>query len=369
MRIMILDKDFEVIGAVGLFTSLIWTRRYYDVGIYELHIPADFFSLIQKGKYLFRNDRAELGVIREVNYAQSDKGQRTAYCKGYFAESLLNDRIIPLTYTKTGTPEAISRDMVNQYVINPADSGRKIPHIALGESHGLGSSVSFQSTGDQLGDKMYEIEKTQEMSHRLAYDYQSNTLTFECWKGLDRRDTQSVNSWAVFSDSFYNVKNVTYDKDDSSYANFAYVAGAGEGTARTVVEVDGRTDSSEERREIYVDARDLQKTYTDDDGNEKTYSDSEYLALLKQRGLEKLSEYSIVETVNSDVDAEANLVYRKDFDLGDLCTYQNTQMNIECTKRITEVQEVYEGSKQTLNITFGTDTTTSITKLIKREVT
>lgn len=368
MRIMILDENFEVIGNVGIFNSLIWTRRYYDVGLFELHFPADYFALVQQGKYLFRNDRTELGVIRERNYDQSDKGQRTAYCKGYFAESLLNDRIIPLTYNKTGTPEAISRDLMNKNIISPSDSGRKFPHIVLGAEKGLGTSIAFQSTGDTMGEKMYSIEQTQEMSHRLVYDYRANTLTFEVWKGLDRTDSQEVNSWAIFADAYYNVKNVTYDRDESSFANYAYVAGEGEGTARTIVEVDGRTDKSEERREIYVDARDLQRKYTDDAGTERTYSESDYLALLRQRGLEKLAEYSIVETVNSDIDAEANLVYRKDFDLGDLCTYQNTEMQIECTKRITEVQEVYEGSKQTLNITFGTDSSTSITKLIKREV-
>lgn len=368
MRIMILDENFETLGVVGVFNSLIWTRRYYEAGAFELHFPASYFNLIQQGKYLFRNDRKELGVIRNPEYEQSDKGQRTAYCKGYFAESLLDNRIIPVTYNKTGTPEDISRDLINKNFINPSDSGRKFPHVVLGKAKGIGTSVSFQSTGDTMGEKMYSIEQTQEMSHRLAYDYKANTLTFEVWKGLDRRDTQDINSWAVFSDSFYNVKNVTYERNDADFRNYAYVAGEGEGTARTVVEVDGRTDLSEERREIYVDARDLRSTYTDDAGTEHTYSVSEYKSLLYQRGLEKLSEYSIIETVNSDVDAGANLVYMTDFDLGDLCTYQNKEMGIECAKRITEIQEVYEGSKQTLNVTFGTDSSTSITKLIRREV-
>jgi hypothetical protein len=83
--------------------------------------------------------------------------------------------------------------------------------------------------------------------------------------------------------------------------------------------------------------------------------------------LEKLAEYEKVETVNSDVDPDANLVYMTDFDLGDLCTYRYTDVGIETTKRITEIQEVYEGSKQTLSVVFGNDMATSITKIIKRE--
>ena len=165
------------------------------------------------------------------------------------------------------------------------------------------------------------------------------------------------------------MKNAQYNRDVSSFKNFAYVAGEGEGSARTVVTVDMRTSSEEERRELYVDARDLQSTYTDDDGNERTYSASQYKQMLRQRGLEKLAEYEVLEVVNSDVDPNANLVYGVDFDLGDLCTYRYTDVNIECTKRITEIQEVFEGSKHTLSVVFGAEGTTSITKLIKREVT
>ena len=69
-----------------------------------------------------------------------------------------------------------------------------------------------------------------------------------------------------------------------------------------------------------------------------------------------------------DVDPNANLTYGVDFDLGDLCTYRYADVGIETTKRITEIQEVYEGSKQTLSVVFGNDQMTSITKIIQREV-
>lgn len=367
MNLMILDENFELLGAVGVFNTLIWTRRYYAAGVFELHAPAEFFPLMNEGRYLYRSDREELGLIREVNFNRDEKGARTAYCKGYFCEELLNNRVIDLQTALSGTPESIGRALVNKYLINPTDAGRRIPQIRLGAVSGVGSSVTVKMTGDNVGDKLFEIEQTQELSHRLRYDYLTNALTFEVWKGKDRTDAQSVNSWAIFSDSFYNVKNAQYDRDESSCKNYAYVAGEGEGTARTIVIVDIRTSSQEERRELYVDARDLQSTYYDDAGTEKKYTAAQYRELLRQRGLEKLAEYEKVETVNSDVDPAANLIYGTDFDLGDLCTYRYTDVNIECTKRITEIQEVYEGSKQTLSVTFGTDGLTSITKLIKRE--
>lgn len=215
------------------------------------------------GRYLYRNDRDELGVIREVNFAKDAKGTRTAYCKGYFSEELLNGRVLNTQISLTGTPEVIGRKMVERYVINPTDAGRKISQVKLGEPKGIGASVTVTATGDNLGDKLYEIEKTQELSHRLRYDYLNNDLIFEVWKGKNRTDDQTENSWAIFSDSFYNVKNAVYDRDESEYKNFAYVAGEGEAPPVSSWRWILRSSADEERRELYVDARDLQSTYQD----------------------------------------------------------------------------------------------------------
>lgn len=367
MNLIILDQNFDTLGVISVFNTLLWDRRYYAAGLFELYTPAEFFELMNTGRYLYRSDRTDLGVIREVNFARDAKGARTAYCKGYFAEELLSDRVLNTQVNITGTPEAIARQLVQKFAINPTDANRKIQHLRLGALKGLGSSITVTATGNKLGEKLFDIEKTQELSHRLVYDYQTNELTFEVWQGKDRTDAQDVNSWAIFSDSFYNVKNAVYDRDESDCKNFAYVAGEGEGAARIIVEVDIRSSPDVERRELYVDARDLQSTYTDDGGTEHTYTAAQYRELLRQRGLEKLAEYEKVETVNSDVDPDANLIYMTDFDLGDLCTYRYTDVGIETIKRITEIQEVYEGSKQTLSVVFGNDMATSITKIIKRE--
>lgn len=268
MQFIILDKDFQTTGSIGVFNTLLWYRRYYSPGIFELHVPAGYFDLINSGRYLYRNDRTELGVIREVNFMRGEKGEKTAYCKGYFAEHLLNNNVICPTFSRTGTPETLARAVVEQYIINPASAARKIRNIRLGTVRGGGSSITLQNTGDHVGDRLYDTLKTQEMSQRLVFDYLENSLTYEVWQGLDRRDSQDKNSWAIFSDSFRNIKNAQYDRDESDHRNFAYVAGEGEGSVREIVEVDIRQGSDEERRELWVDARDLQQhsdtvNYTD----------------------------------------------------------------------------------------------------------
>lgn len=362
MELIVLDENFDIIGPVPLFRTLIWVRRYQQLGCFELHVSKDYFPLLNAGRYLYRNDAAELGVIDEVNYSQDENGVRQAYGKGNFAESLLASRVIETTMTLKGNVEMAMRGLVERTAISPSDADRKIMHLRLGELSGISGSLDTQVTGDNLSDKLYEIGNVQEISHRVRYDYLTNDLVFEVWQGKDRRDSQEVNSWAIFSNSFYNIRNVVYNRNNSSYRNFAYVAGAGEGSEREIVTVDLRQ-PGEERKELWVDARDLQQK----DGESGQIPPDIYEEQLRQRGREKLAEYRKVETVNSGVDARANLVYKKDFDLGDYCTYINTEIGVTTDKRITEIMETYEGGKEQLAVTFGNDEILTVRQLIRRE--
>ena len=363
MRLIVLDENFDTIGSIPLFRALLWLRRYNQPGCFELYVSKDFFNMLDSGRYLYRNDANELGVIGEVNYSQDENGDREAYAKGYFAEILLHDRVIEKTVTLTGNIETVMRGLVARKAISPEDGERAVKHLRLGSVSGLPEVLEIQVTGDNLGEKLYDIGNAHEVSHRIRYDYLTNDLVFEVWQGKDRRDTQEVNSWAVFSNSFYNIRNVTYNRNTSSYKNFAYVAGDGEGTGRVVITVDLRQ-PGEERKELYVDARDLQQ----EDGDGNRIPDEVYRAQLVQRGKEKLSEFRKVETVSIGIDPNANLVYKTDFDLGDYCTYINTEIGIATDQRITEVMETYEGGAMELSVTFGTDETSTIKQLIKREV-
>lgn len=376
MNLYLLDKNYDLLGEVEAPRSFIWTRRYYEHGTFELHCNPKYFDMINSAKYLYRNDRDEIAVIHGVYYTSNESGVE-AYCTGTLGESILDDRVIDKPFKQYGTPEEICRELVNTYVCEPDIAARKIPHVSLGEVLGSGEKVQKQVTGDPVGHACYEIEKTQEMSHRLRYDFQTNDLFFEVWQGKDRRESQTENSWAIFSKEFRNIKTVEYTRSSLDYANVAYVAGEGEGIDRKVVEVDIRTDPEEERREIYVDARDLQNAHENTEPYEDgvlsldpsyQYTEEEYEELLRQRGLEKLAERLMIENMTGDLASTDNLVYLKDFDLGDYGTFKYEDIGIEIDARITEIIETYENTAMNLTITFGQDTVTSIRRLIKQEV-
>ena len=131
IELTFMDKDYQVQGFLDQFTSLVWTRRYYDIGEFELHAPLADFPLLKQSRFVWSKDFSEVGVIEEYGYTRNDG---TAYCKGRFLESLLASRTIDKVGTQNGTPDAVAMELVRKFAVEPDDPSRKIGGLYLGES-------------------------------------------------------------------------------------------------------------------------------------------------------------------------------------------------------------------------------------------
>lgn len=344
MELIMLDKNFVPCGIIDTFSSLTWTRKYYDVGNFILQITVEDYMKIKNAQYIFSNYFDETAKIESMQYINGTDG-RKVQLSGRFLEVLLYDRVINSTQNLTDTTENNCRKLVNNFAINPSVSSRKINKIKLGKVNGLGKKYLMQVTGDNLMEELYTLAKQDELSIKLYYNYVNDEIIFEVWQGKDRTDNQSENTFAIFSQNFENILNDNYSLDNTKYKNFAYVYGEGEGNERFLIEVDKT--NGEDRKELYVDARDLQK---DDD-----MTLDEYKEALRNRGIEKLTDYNKVETADYAIDPFSNLIYRKDFDLGDICTYKNEELGILVDNRIVEISEVFENGNKKIDVVFGDD--------------
>lgn len=344
MDLLLLDKDFQICGIIDDFSSLAWNRKYYECGNFTLQTQISEFNNIKVAKYLFCKDLVETGKIEAINIRESE---HIVECSGRFLESILANRVIDTTKSfKNKITEDIVRSLISDLAIS--STTRKIDKLVLGTRQGLGTSRTMQMTGDVLLDKIYKLCKEDELSIRVKYDFDNDELIAEVWQGLDRRDSQNVNTWAIFSKNFENVTDAQYNIDETKYKNFAYVEGELTDTegnkTRTGTTVD-RIKTGEERLELYVDARDLQK--------DEDTTDTEYMEMLKERGIEKLNENNKVEKASFSIDPYSNLIYKKDFDLGDLVIYKNDELGFNIENRIVGISEVYENGNRIIDITFG----------------
>jgi len=346
MELLLLDKDFEICGMVDDFSSFVWNRKYYECGDFSLQTSINNRKQFENAKYIYSKDFLQTAILETLNIKQSTQGIDIIRT-GRFLESKLFQRVIDKTqYFKNSTTEDIVRSLVDTFVIHAGI--RSIPNIGLGERKGLGRIRTMQMTGDNLLTKIYELCKEDELSIKLWYDFDHNKMIFDVWQGVDRVDTQNQNTWAIFSRNFENIVNEEYATDITKYCNFAYVDGEeNKQTGNRVTQTVNRIKQKEERIELYVDARDLQK--------DENMTDEEYKQILMERGIEKLNENNKIETANFSIDPVSNLVYKKDFDLGDKVVYKNHELGLNLENRIIGISEAYENGNQTIDITFGED--------------
>ena len=90
------------------------------------------------------------------------------------------------------------------------------------------------------------------------------------------------------------------------------------------------------RRELYVDARDIQSEYYDDNGEQQTVPDDEYNEQLKERGTEKLLDYKFDRQFEAELESVQSFIYGQDFFMGDIVQVE-TEYGIASRMRIVEL--------------------------------
>lgn len=344
MDFYILDQDFNDIDIVQNAESLVWKKCYCDPGSFEIYTIAstENINLLQIGRYITRLDDDMVGVIEKINIQKDDDGRNMLLVSGRCAKSLFARRIIQPQQTFSGTVWNRMYWMIYRNAAEPSAEYRRIPSISISDvDPGIkGLSDKTQHTGTNLMDAVIELLAANDLGWKVTRS--SSTLHVTLVAGTDRSVNQTENEPVVFSDGLDNLLSSDYEKDMTGYANVAHIAGEGEGSSRVWAGIDitgGQTGiSGLDRYELFVDARDLQKTSTDDSGSETTMTDAEYYAQLQARGLEKLKDKQYTESFEGEADWGA-YKYRIDYDVGDIVTIRN-QFGLSADIRIVAVEEI-----------------------------
>ncbi len=136
---------------------------------------------------------------------------------------------------------------------------------------------------------------------------------------------------------------IGYTESQTDYKNVAYLAGQGEGKDREVV-IMGNEITGFDRRELFVDARDIQE------------------GSLEDRGKLKLADYKQVKSFEATVEAAD---YREKWDLGDYVTIEDDKTGIREDRQIIEVQEIFEDGCYYVEPTMG-EPIKSVKKILKK---
>lgn len=350
------DTTFENIGEVNQYDSLIWPDKFNGYASFELWAPIteENSEYFKKGNILWcGGDNA--AVVEIIKSTIDDKGTKIFNVKGRTLEMFLTTRIVWGTYNASNKYASTAMyEIVNQNCINPSNANRKIPYLECAEDKSVGDKISIQKTGGEVYTILNTIAASSDIGFNVLFRPKEKKLIFEVVAGVDRTIEQSAVDPVEFSTDLEDILSSSYYTNDQDKKSVALVMGEGEGTSRKSKISGDNTTKGFGRRELYVDARDIQSESVNEDGTTTTLTPAEYDAALVNRGDDKLAECKTTETFEAQIRVFGDVQYEfgKDYQKGDKVTVRDRQLNVVVSARITEVEQDFD-DEYALVLTFG----------------
>ncbi len=343
----------ERVGVLQHENAVQWLENYQSPGEVKIdaQATADNLEKLIDGNRIYNPDTDTVARICHVDTVQSES-EDLITARANITSKLLSDRVVMATENVTLVEPAM-------YAIYERNR-RELP-IALGDQDGYTESTDTEITWGSVLDAEKKLAEASGLGFKVLFDPQSGAETFKVYKGVDRSLDTSPDYVGYFGTDIGNIRNVSVASGSTDFKNVAVVAGAGEGAAREVRIVSLGDVSGENRRELYVDARDLQREYQvaiptgeyDAKGNPeytyeaRTYTDAEYYALLDARGLEKLAECLRTFAITCTI-TQSNILYGVDYFLGDRMPVKLPEYGVNASARIASVTMIYEPEGATI---------------------
>jgi hypothetical protein len=341
-----MDEDLKQRDVVDVFKSLIWTKRYFTYGEFELYLPASeqITDTLDNCPYVCRDDDDTIMIVENYEIQTDAENGDYYIVTGRSAESVLTRRI---AWEQTNLNEEDAAEgvyiLLENNVTDPTDAARLIPHFLVDETFTSTEPLKMQVTGAELAETITNICKM------FGWGWKVTRAA-----GLGTRDDMVFTLYergavdVTFSREFDNLISSDYYQNSEAFKNVALVAGEGEGTERrrAVYNADPSAEGLE-RRELYVDARDISS-------NNGDIPTADYTAALQARGAQRLiDEHTNTYGFTGKVEPNTTYKYKIDYDIGNIVTVSNGY-GVTAHPRIVEIIECWDDTGYTVCPTFET---------------
>ena len=328
MELLVLDESFEPFAIIDTYNSLIWTDRYNECGDFELFtaMSMDLLNVIKQDYYIRRPDSDHVMIIEKIEIDTDVEDGNTITITGRSLESLLDRRIVWNETSLSGSFQDGIEKLLNENVISPSNDSRKIPNFKMEKSEDQ-AITNLTIEAQYKGDNLYDILQTLCTERSIGFKVvlsDANELVFSLYSGTDRSYDQTDNPYVIFSPNYDNLISSNYIESKSSFKNVTLVSAEDsdnrpeeEGAEAPLVETAVGNVSGLARRETFTNYGSISRTVTEDD-QEKTLSDSEITAMLRQKGKETLAENASILSFEGEAETSTMFKYGEDFTIGDI---------------------------------------------------
>lgn len=410
--ITIFSNSLVKIGELDKYKYFKWHRKYRKVNEFELHINRNLYddTKFALGNYIafprteydgwltrfdnshdalsqYTNDQLNafshvelmrsfeldftnlpdveysMGVIeyKEIKLEDSGKASETWVIRGRSLSGVFEDRLC-LVGVSSGNgydvqtnvnAETAMKHYVDGNVVNPSNPPRSVSLMEIAPDQGRGNIITTRARFQSVAQILESISLVGGLGYKTRYNIGLSKVIFEVIEGKDLTTSNGINSPVIFSPDYDNIKSLTFRDSVWGVKNVAVVAGQGEAEARTIVTVIDGAPVGIDRKEVFVDSRDVEASPTE-------------LAELAQKGNETLATTNIAAVMEFQHLQSGPFEYTKDFDLGDIVTVVYPDVAILNSRIIEVIEETTPELGNTFSLVVGNEIPDFIS-LIKRD--
>lgn len=343
MQALILDSAYETLAVLDTFDSFVWTERYLGKGEFVIEAPLSTSPMdaIKKDNYLYQRDSDYLMIIDEIETTTDAEEGNKVNIKGPSLESILERRIVwQTTNIKDKLQNGIEK-LLNENLINPKDTSRKIPNFVFVPSDDPEiTKIEIEKQvirGTNLYSVIYDWCEEYKLGFKI-FPGENSGFRFQLYRGTDRSWSQDKLPYVIFSKNYGNLLTSNYYDTNKDYKNVILVETdpyddeSDEPLTMTLYEDSSNQPLGLSRRETYAD---LYISKRDDNGD-TNISEDEYKKLLEKEGQTELSKNKKIEAFEGEIESYDQFVYGVDFFLGDIVQIIN-EFGMEARSRVTEL--------------------------------
>ena len=340
MDVYILDSEFNKVGVLDKYSSLIWTDRFASYGDFKLKIdPREKYAdKLVRGGYLSNGLRSMEEYGRELMRIETvEKKAGMLNVSGRSLVSFLLDRVIgsalnigSYDYDNGGLypPRMVLYELVNN-ACNAAlmHADDKIPHIYV-VSHATDTPViDVVVKGGTVYQRVKETADAYDIGFSMYYKRDPSwadgiyNIVFDSYFGVNRTSQQLAVPEVIFGESLDTLTNTTELLSEQDYKNVAYVFG--KDLSISIGIGDGARVTGFDRRVLAVEATDITGTTTKAREN------------LTNRGIAELKKYNRVNAFDGELVLPLKYVYGVDYFMGDIVELRSAS-GTKSFRRVTE---------------------------------
>lgn len=309
-RELYICEGYNIVQVFDDYEYLIWTDKFNNAGDFELMVPVSSKAVpyLVLGNYLKFNHSTHWMIIETVETTIEDR-RLMLKVVGRSLESILERRVVYTNKSYEDTISNIVQTLLNDHIISPSDSERKIPSFSYEETEGLTDKLYY--TGNIGGNNLLDIIRfvTKFNNYGFSIRFVRASYIFSITKFEERP--------IVFAPDFDTLNSSSYIVTRNDRYNVVYVGGAENWNSRGYMKVKatgafGSEATGLTRREKYVTS-DITKAALNN--NTTSYNNA-----LTARGKQELDKTAGLAAFDGEISQDSPYVYGVDYNLGDVVT-------------------------------------------------